>query len=132
MDRPRTLVVDDCAATRQIIRRILERECDVVAEAQNGREAIDVAERLRPDLIVLDISMPIMDGLQAARHILARAPQVHIIFFSQHTNFAYADEAFRIGGGGYVVKEAADAELIEAVREVLAGKFYRSPLTSRG
>jgi DNA-binding NarL/FixJ family response regulator len=130
--RPRVLIVDDDEVIRYILRRIMESECEVIAEAGNGCEAITAAESLRPDIIVLDISMPILGGFEAARHIRKRAPDIHIIFASQHTNRTYVEEAFRLGAKGYVTKQAADKELPQALREVLAGSCFRSPLTHGG
>jgi CheY-like chemotaxis protein len=126
--KPRILIADDHDATRYILRRFAESECEVVAEVGNGLEAVQGAERLRPELVVLDVSMPVMGGVDAARLIRRNFPEIRIIFASQHTNREYADEAFRAGAQGYIVKQAAASELTTAIRDVLAGKSFRSPL----
>jgi CheY-like chemotaxis protein len=126
--RRRFLVVDDHESMRYMLRRFLEPEYIVVGEAANGREAIEAAEQLRPDIALLDISMPVMGGFEAARVLRERLPETRIIFISQHADPNYAEEAFRLGADGYVVKKAASTEVREAVRAVLAGGVFRSPL----
>jgi DNA-binding NarL/FixJ family response regulator len=113
---------------RYMLRRFLEPEYTIVGEAANGREAIEAAEQLRPDIALLDISMPVMGGFEAARVLRERLPETRIIFISQHADPNYAEEAFRLGAYGYVVKKAASTEVREAVRAVLAGGVFRSPL----
>jgi PAS domain S-box-containing protein len=125
---PRFLVADDHETMRYMLRRFLEPDYPVVAEAANGREAIEAAEHLRPDIAVLDISMPVMSGFEAARVLRERMPEIRIIFASQHTEAHYVEEAFRLGAHGYVSKKAASTELPEAVRVVLAGGVFRSRL----
>jgi PAS domain S-box-containing protein len=130
--KPRVLIADDHEASRYILRRFAEAECEVVAEVGNGLEAVQTAERVRPDLAILDVSMPVMGGIEAARLIRNRAPEVAVIFASQHTTREYVDEAFRAGAHGYIVKQAAATEVAAAIREVLAGRAFRSPLTGDG
>ena len=126
--RPRFLVADDHETMRYMLRRFLEPDYPVVAEAANGREAIEAAEQLRPDIALLDVSMPLMSGFEAARVLRERMPEIRIIFASQHAEAHYVEEAFRLGAHGYVSKKAASTELPEAVRVVLAGGVFRSPL----
>jgi PAS domain S-box-containing protein len=127
--KPTALIADDSTTIRYILRRFAEAECEVVAEASNGMEAVEAAERFQPDLAILDVSMPGMGGIEAARCLRERLPKVRIIFASQHTAREYVEEAFRAGGHGYIVKQAAPVEVGEAIREVLAGRQFRSPAT---
>jgi DNA-binding NarL/FixJ family response regulator len=127
MSRPRLLIADDNEATRYMFKLLTETECEVVGEAESGPEVIDAAEHLHPDVLVMDISMPGMSGLQAARLLRKRTPELSIILASQHSEKAYADEALGLGIKGYVLKAAAGTELSTAIREVLAGRVFRSP-----
>jgi two-component system, NarL family, response regulator LiaR len=123
----RLLIVDDDAPLRLTLRSLLESDrADVVGEADNGCAAIEATERLRPDVVLLDISMPIMDGFTAARELHRRFPEVHIIFVSQNADRAYVQEAFRCGAAGYVLKQAAATELKEAIAAVSAGLSFQS------
>jgi CheY-like chemotaxis protein/two-component sensor histidine kinase len=126
--KPRVLIADDHEASRYILRRFAAAECEIVAEVGNGAEALQEAARLQPDLVILDVSMPVMGGVEAARLMHARFPEIRLIFASQHTNREYVEEAFRAGGHGYIVKQAAATEMGEAIREVLAGRQFRSRL----
>ena len=101
---------------------------NVIGEAENGKLGIDQAERLHPQLLLLDVSMPLMNGFTTARALKERMPQLPIIFVSQHPERAYADEAFRCGAQGYVLKRAAATELPHAIRAVLAGQVFCSPM----
>jgi DNA-binding NarL/FixJ family response regulator len=130
MSRPRLLIADDNEATRYMFKLLTEGECEVVGEVESGQEAIDAAEQLHPDVLVMDVSMPGMNGFQAARLLRERAPSLNIILASQHAQRAYADEAIGLGIKGYVLKAAAGTELSIAIREVLAGRVFRSPRVS--
>jgi DNA-binding NarL/FixJ family response regulator len=92
----------------------------------NGGEAVQLAEELRPDVVLLDISMPVMTGLDAARLIRERLPDVRIILVSNHTTAAYIDEAFSMGVHGYVVKGSATLQLPRAIKDVLDGRIFRA------
>ena len=127
MGRPRVLITDDHEAVRQVLGLTVQPECEVVGEATNGEEAIAETERLHPDLVLMDVSMPVMGGFEAARQMRERFPQLNIIFVSQHAEKAFADEAFRVGAKGYVLKRAVGQELTDAIRAVLAGGWYLSP-----
>ncbi len=122
----RLLIADDDAAIRDMIRHYVERACEIVGEAENGLEAVNAAERLRPDIVLLDISMPVMGGFAAARQLKEKMPTVRIIFVSQHPDAAYIDEAFRVGASGYVLKRSALRDLTAAIEEVRAGGTFRS------
>ena len=100
----------------------------VVGEAENGQDGVSAAEDLKPDLLLLDVSMPVMGGFPAARLLTVRMPDMPIIFITQHREQSYADEAFRCGAKGYVIKQAVMTELPSAIDTVMAGQFFCSPL----
>ena len=125
--RPRVVIVDDHETMRSMLRRYIESDCAIVGEAANGREAIEVVEQHRPDIVLLDVSMRVMNGFEAARMLRERLPETRIIFASQHAESTYVEEAFRVGASGYLLKKAAAAELPEAVRTVFAGGVFRPP-----
>ena len=114
----RLLIVDDHALVRQGLRGILEREPDieVVGEAHNGREAVDLCRALGPNLLLMDVRMPEMDGLEATRIIKHERPEVGVLMVTMHDNQDYMREAAKAGAAGYVLKDAPRDELIAAVR----------------
>ncbi|GAA1937075.1 response regulator transcription factor [Nocardioides marmoribigeumensis] len=122
----RILLADDHALVRAGVRRILEAEPDlvVVGEASDGNEAVELARSLEPDLAVLDISMPRATGLQAARDIKRRAPGVQTLMLSMHDNEQYFFSALKAGACGYVLKSAADEDLVSAVRAAARGESF--------
>jgi DNA-binding NarL/FixJ family response regulator len=122
----RILLADDHALVRAGLRRILEAEADlsVVAEASDGAEAVQLARSTMPDLAVLDISMPRMTGLQAAREISRRASSVRTLMLSMHDNEQYFFSALQAGACGYVLKSAADEDLIKACRAAVRGESF--------
>jgi DNA-binding NarL/FixJ family response regulator len=123
------LIVDDDAVVRSMLRYIVESdEHLVVGEAENGQTGVNAAENLKPDLVLLDVSMPVMGGFPAARLLNVIRPGMPIIFVTQHTEQSYVDEAFRCGAKGYVIKRAARAELPDAIHTVMAGEVFCSPL----
>jgi DNA-binding NarL/FixJ family response regulator len=126
MKRPRVIIADDHEMVRYTLRRVIEAEFDVIGEAATGREAVAAAEHLRPDVVLLDVTMPVMGGFEAARVLRATMPDVPIVFISDHADPAYADEAFRLGAQAYVVKRTSATELCPAIRIVLEGKSFRS------
>jgi DNA-binding NarL/FixJ family response regulator len=119
----RILIADDHGLVRAGLRRIIDAEpgLAVVAEAANGAEAVELARALRPDLAVLDVSMPRMTGLQAAREITRRQPEVRTLMLSMHDNEQYFFSALQAGACGYVLKSAADEDLVSACRAALRG-----------
>ncbi len=125
----RILLADDHALVRAGIRRILEAEPDltVVAEAADGAEAVELARSTSPDLVVLDISMPRMTGLQAAREISGRALSVRILMLSMHDDEQYFFSALKAGACGYVLKSAADEDLVAACRAAVRGESFLYP-----
>ena len=122
----RLLIADDDAAIRAALRQLLHDHYEVVGEAENGLEAVEAAEHLRPDIVLLDISMPVMGGLPAARRMKSSLPEVRIIFVSHHPEPAYIKEAFSSGANGYVLKRLVVSDLEPAIQEVAAGRNFRS------
>jgi DNA-binding NarL/FixJ family response regulator len=131
MSQPRLVLADDHLESAELLRDLLEQEFDVVAEVQDGLALVRAAERLTPDVIVSDISMPGLDGLAAARLIRRRNPEARIVFVSVHSDPLIVERGFATGALAYVVKRAAGDELIPAVRSALRGERHvcreRSP-----
>ena len=129
----RILIADDHSILRGGLRLILEQQSDlrVIAEASNGREAVDLAAKHSPAVCVLDVSMPNLNGIEAARQIQTRLPGVAIIMLSMHSDESYVLRALKAGARGYLLKESAEAELIAAIRAVRDGKAFFSPAISR-
>lgn len=128
MKRPRALVADDHALVSAGISKLLENECELVASVSDGRSLVAAAKDHHPDVILLDISMPVLNGLEAARQIRADSPGAKLIFVTVHSDTPYVVEAFRAGASGYVLKRCAASELLTAVNDVLNNKVYLTPL----
>jgi DNA-binding NarL/FixJ family response regulator len=129
--RPRLLLADDHALLLDGLKKLLEQEYDLVGTAANGRALVAAARRLRPDIIVLDISMPRLNGIDAARQIRDALPNAKMLFLTVHADSAYVEEAFRAGALGYVLKQGAAHELFVALRKVFRGRAYVSPLIGK-
>jgi two-component system response regulator NreC len=130
--RIRILLADDHMMVRQGIRARLEKEgFEVVAEAMDGREAVRLAEKLKPDVAVLDIAMPLLNGIDAAREIRRASPRTKTTLLTVHEENQYVVEALRAGVTGYVVKTKAADDLVKAIKEVSLGAVYMSPGVSR-
>lgn len=130
MKRPiRVLLADDHAVLRAGLRALLniEPDIDVVGEASDGAEAVKQVETLRPDVVVMDLAMPGMSGLEAIEQIATRFLDTKILVLTMHAEQQYVLRVIRSGGSGYVLKSAADTELIEAIRRIHAGKAYLYP-----
>ena len=129
----RVLVADDHAIVRTGIRHVLAGEpgFEVVAEASNGTEALALALELRPDVVVLDISMPGVSGLQAAAELRRGSPETRVLILSMHDNTEYVLESLRAGVHGYLLKDSAAAELGDAIRAVRRGETFFSPPVAR-
>jgi DNA-binding NarL/FixJ family response regulator len=125
----RLLLADDHRIVRQGLRAILQAEVDfdLVGEAADGKEALRLAERLRPDVLVLDLMMPQLNGMEVARQVRRRWPETRIVILSMHSNEAYVVEALRAGASAYVLKESSAEQLVKAIREAAAGRQYLSP-----
>jgi len=124
----RILLADDHVIVRQGLKALLEREgFEVVGEASDGHEALQMAETVRPDVVVLDLSMPLLNGLDAAQGILRANPRVRTILLTMHTEDHQVVKALQVGIRGYVVKTQAAEDLVQAIREVSQGRVYLSP-----
>jgi two-component system, NarL family, response regulator NreC len=131
MPRPRVLVADDHAIMVQGLGRLLEGEAEIVATASDGQQLVERARQHRPDIIVSDINMPGMSGLDAMRRLKADGLRSKFIFLTLHTDSRLASEAMRAGASGYLLKHAAAEELIEAIHVVMKGHTYLTPLMTR-
>jgi len=129
----RIILADDHAVMRRGLRLVLEAQGDfqVIGEASDGREAVVQAETLDPDIAVLDITMPNMNGIEAARQISSKLPRVSIVVLSMHADEGYVLRALKAGARGYLLKESPEADFIQAIRTVSAGKAFFSPTVSR-
>ncbi|MGE0468987.1 MAG: response regulator [Nitrospira sp.] len=131
MTRPRILMADDHSLVLAGLRRLVEEEGDVVGAVEDGRALVEEAQRLRPDLILLDISMPLLNGLDAARQLTSLVPDSKVIFLTAHATPTYVTEAFKAGAVGYLVKQSATAELKQAIQAVLRGQHYMTPSVTK-
>jgi DNA-binding NarL/FixJ family response regulator len=122
------MIVDDHELMRRGVRTLLEStDHEVCGEAVDGKDAIDKAQQLEPDLIIMDLSLPIIGGVEATLKILSILPKTEVIIFSQHSSIQLAEQAFRIGACGYVVKSAAAQDLLAAIDNVGRREPYLSP-----
>jgi len=125
--RPRVLLADDHSLMLAGLRRLVEETCDVVGTVEDGRALVEAAQRLEPDLILLDISMPLLNGIDAARQIRKLRTSAKLIFLTMHTSPSYVTEAFHVGASGYLLKRSAPMELPLAIEAVLKGQQYLTP-----
>ena len=132
MARPRVILADDHTMLLDAFKTLLAESCDVVGTAADGRELVALARQLRPDVAIVDISMPVLNGLDAAAQITESVPRVHVIILTMDEDPHLAVEAFRLGASGYLLKKSAGAELMQAVREVMLGRSYVTPLVTHG
>jgi DNA-binding NarL/FixJ family response regulator len=130
--RPRVLLADDHRLLREAFTRLLEPECEVVGAVADGRALLMAAPDLRPDIVVLDVAMPLLNGLDAARQLKRTMPKVKVIFLTMSEDSDVAAEAFRAGASGYLLKNSAASELVQAIREVSLGRSYVTPLATQG
>jgi DNA-binding NarL/FixJ family response regulator len=129
--RARILIADDHTLVAELCKRLLETEFDVVGMVSDGRALVRVAGELKPDVIVLDITMPILNGLDAGRQVKKILPNVKLIYLTMNPDTDIAAEAFTRGASGYLLKTCAAGEMVSAVRQVLRGKTYLSKPLSR-
>jgi len=130
--RPRVLLADDHQMLVDALKGILEPRCEVVGMVSDGRELLRAAPKLQPDIIVLDIAMPQLNGLDAARHLKPTMPKVKFVFMTMNEDPDLIGEAFRAGASAFLLKQAAAFELMEAVEKVLKGGTYVTPSAAEG
>ncbi len=128
-DRLKILLADDHTIVRQGLKLILSAHADleVVGEAANGREAVELADRLRPDIVLMDVQMPELNGIDATKKMVAANPRIRILVLSMHKESVYVREILKAGARGYILKDAIDTELLNAIRSVAKGDGYISP-----
>lgn len=133
MDRVRILLADDHTILRDGIRALLEDEPDmlVVGEAEDGRTAVKLACQLQPDVVLMDIAMPLLNGLEATRQIMQECPQVKVLILTMHENEEYIRQVLASGAMGYILKDAAARELLDAIHAVCHGEPVLSPAITR-
>src|ERR1039458_6950509 len=131
INRSRILIADDHTLVAELCKRLLETEFDVVGVVGDGRALLRSAVELKPNVIVLDIAMPVLNGLDAGRQLKEMFPAVKLVYLTMNTDIEVAAKAFERGASGYLLKTCAAAEMVVAVREVLRGKSYMSQGLSR-
>jgi DNA-binding NarL/FixJ family response regulator len=131
MKRTRLIIADDHVMFAQGLESLLRDEFDLLGTAENGEELVEATLRLQPDVALVDISMPILNGFDAVRRIKASGSDTRIIFLTMHDDTTLLSEAFRCGASGYILKQAAGEELVNAIREVAHGNNYVSPLVTK-
>jgi len=132
MTPPRVLLADDHAMLLGAFEKLLTPDCTIVGQVSDGRALIDAAQRLKPDLIVLDITMPGLNGLEAGRLVKQTMRSVKLVFLTMNEDPDLAAEAFRAGASAYLLKRSAASELLIAIREVMRGRSYITPLIAGG
>lgn len=133
MTRIKVVLADDHTIVRKGLRSLLdgEMDMDVIGEAGDGREAIELVAQLKPHIVVMDIGMPVLNGLEATRRILKKNPETKVLILTMHTNEEYVFEILRAGASGYIVKKAAPTELVSAIRAIKQGGSFLSPSISK-
>ena len=128
MNRTRVLLADDHVMLLDVLSSFLDQECEIVGTVQDGQAAVDAAVRIRPDLLLLDIEMPRLNGIEAARVLQKEAQCARILMMSMYSDISTVEEAFRAGASGYVLKLCAADEFVKAIRSVARGATYITPL----
>jgi DNA-binding NarL/FixJ family response regulator len=132
MSRPRVVLADDHTLLLEAFTKLLGEECEVVGTVSNGHALLEAAAKLRPDVAVVDIAMPLLNGIDAARRLKQLHPDIRIIFLTMNEDPDLAAEAFRAGASGYLLKRSAASELLTAIREVMKRRSYVTPLVTEG
>ena len=133
MEKLRVLLVDDHTVVRHGLRRILssDEQIEIVGEAGDGRAAVELAQRVQPHVVVMDVALPELNGIEATRQLAKRAPNVHVLMLTMHADDVYVRQALKAGARGYLLKDSEDLDLIKAVKAVGAGGSFFSPAVSR-
>jgi DNA-binding NarL/FixJ family response regulator len=127
MKLPRVVLADDHTIILDAFRKLLKPHCDVVGTASDGRALLDIAPRVKPDVIVADIAMPLLNGLDACRQLKRAMPDVSLVFLTMNEDPDLASEAMRMGASGYLLKKSAASELVRAIKDAVKGKSYVTP-----
>jgi DNA-binding NarL/FixJ family response regulator len=125
-------MADDHTLVLDGFRKLLEDRCEIVGVAEDGRTLLRMAQELQPDIVTLDISMPQLNGVDAARKLKKILPLTKLIFVTMHADPAYVNEAFKAGASGYLLKRSAGSELLQAIQSVMDGQCYVTPLVAKG
>ena len=133
MKKLRILLADDHIVMRTGLRALLERQpnLEVVGESENGRETVALAASLRPDVVVMDVGMPVLNGIEATQTIVAQCPAIAVVILSMHADESYVMRALKAGARGYLLKDSAAADLMGAIQAISQGKSFFSPKVSR-
>ena len=133
MKKLRILLADDHTVMRTGLRALLERQPDmeVVGESENGRETVELAASLRPDVVVMDVGMPVLNGIEASKTIVTQSPRTAVVILSMHADESYVMRALSAGARGYLLKDSGAGDLISAIQAVSQGKSFFSPKVSR-
>lgn len=133
MKKLRILLADDHVVMRTGLRALLERQpnLEIVGESENGRETIDLAASLKPDVVVMDVGMPVLNGIEATKSIVAEHPNTAVVILSMHVDESYVMRALKAGARGYLLKDSAPADLLSAIQAVSQNKSFFSPKVSR-
>lgn len=132
MSKPRVLLADDHSLVLEGFRRILDDQCDLVGMVEDGRALLEAAQLVQPDIVILDVSMPLLNGIDAATQLKKSHPSIKVIFVTMHADADYVRSAFEAGASGYLLKRSAVDELEQAIRAVWAGHTYITPLIAKG
>jgi len=132
MSKPRVIIADDHTMLVEAFEKLLSPECDVIAKVADGRALLAAVDELHPDVVVLDLSMPLLNGLDAARQIKQSHPTVRLVFVTMNEDPDLAAQAFRMGGAAYLLKRSAGSELLTAIREAMRHRSYVTPLVTEG
>jgi DNA-binding NarL/FixJ family response regulator len=132
MPKPRVILADDHTLLLEAFEKLLAPECDIIAKVGDGRALIAAVQEHHPDVVVLDLSMPLLNGLEAARHIKQIDKNVKLVFVTMNEDPDLAAEAFRAGGSAYLLKRSAGSELVTAIREAMKHRSYVTPLVTEG
>jgi len=132
MRRARVLLADDHRIVAEGLKGLLEPEFELVGIVEDGRAMLDAAEKLRPDVVVVDVSMPLLNGIEAVRQLKKKHKEIAVVFLTMHVDVTYAAKAFEAGASGYVLKHSAPSELITAITSALKGRTYITPPACRG
>jgi DNA-binding NarL/FixJ family response regulator len=131
MKKPTVILADDHTLVLEGFRRLLETHCELLATVGNGQALLQAVAQHRPDIVILDISMPVMNGIEAARALKAKFPSMKLVFVTMHADPAYIRAAFQAGASGYILKQSLGDELSQALLTVLQGQIYVTPLIAK-